>query len=175
MPAKITVKTNRSSALLEGLESLRGRTVRVGVMGAEGAADKKKPKRPKTKGKKGKKSKSKPPATGPATSLAVVAAAHEFGLGVPLRSWLRTPLDEMTPELRKMIARVARQVVAGELSAETALERVGMWTQGQLQKRMSAGLPVKRLSPVTIARKGSSKPLIDTGQLRSSITYQVVK
>ena len=36
------------------------------------------------------------------------------------------------------------------------------------------GVPFKPLSPVTIANKGSSKPLIDHGDLIGSVTYEVL-
>jgi hypothetical protein len=43
---------------------------------------------------------------------------------------------------------------------------------GVIKQRIANGIAPPN-SPYTIARKGSSKPLIDTGQLRNSITYQV--
>jgi hypothetical protein len=42
-----------------------------------------------------------------------------------------------------------------------------------MQKFISSGVHLQSLERVTILRKGSSIPLIDTGQLRSSITYRV--
>ena len=43
--------------------------------------------------------------------------------------------------------------------------------QGALRDGATVG---PELAPETIARKKSSKPLIDTGQLRSSVTHRVV-
>src|SRR5699024_4023822 len=102
-------------------------------------------------------------------------AAHEYGLGVPLRSWLRSPIDARIKDIRKRQQRLARKVVAGKMTADMALERLGLWLTGEIKKAMSAGLPVKPLDQETIDRKRSSKPLIDTGQLRSSITHEVVR
>ena len=53
-----------------------------------------------------------------------------------------------------------------------ALELIGLFVKGLIQGRMSAGIPPP-LKASTIARKGSSKPLINTGQLRASIDYEV--
>ena len=50
-----------------------------------------------------------------------------------------------------------------------ALKPVGPWSKGDT----IGDLPQVQIDQ-TIKRKGSSKPLIDTGQLRQSITYRVV-
>ena len=59
-----------------------------------------------------------------------------------------------------------------------AAERVGnegrsMVIQG-IKSGAPGGMPFKPLSPVTIANKGSSKPLINHGDLIGSVTYEVL-
>ena len=56
----------------------------------------------------------------------------------------------------------------------TALQRIGLWAQSEIQQRISDGIPPQN-APYTINKKGSSTPLVDTGQLRSSISFKVVK
>ena len=61
---------------------------------------------------------------------------------------------------------------------QQAAARVGNYGASQVKKGIVSGAPGGQkfapLSPVTIARKGSSKPLIDKGDLVVSITYQVI-
>ncbi len=166
--AKVRVKmVDRGAAkLLRATNDLRTAVVRVGILGSEAAAPKRR--RPPS-GESAEGSSKAPP------SVAFIAAAHELGLGVPLRSWLRTPIDTLKPEIEKRIRMLAPKILRGELTTEQALEQIGLWLVGELQKGMAAGLPVPPLAPETVKRKGSSVPLIDTGQLRSAITHQVVK
>ena len=59
-----------------------------------------------------------------------------------------------------------------------AASRVGNYGASEVKKGIVSGAPGGQKfvpnSPMTTARKGSSKPLIDKGDLVGSITYQVV-
>ncbi|WP_422444373.1 phage virion morphogenesis protein [Thermoanaerobacterium sp. DL9XJH110] len=61
---------------------------------------------------------------------------------------------------------------------KTGLNRVGQAAVKSLKKGMTEGAPGGQKyapnHPFTIARKGSSKPLINHGDLRNSITYRVI-
>jgi len=110
---------------------------------------------------------------GDATTVLDVAIANEFGTEtIPERSFIRAWVDEHRDEARGWLAVLMAQVVAGKITREIALERWGQKIQGEIQKRIAQGIPPPN-APETIARKGSSTPLIDTGQLRSSIRYKV--
>jgi hypothetical protein len=61
-----------------------------------------------------------------------------------------------------------RQVVAGKLPVEKAMARIALAFEGSVKQRIARGI-APPLSPVTIEAKGSSKPLIDRGQLRAAI------
>ena len=91
---------------------------------------------------------------------------------VPARSFIRATFDMHRAEAIKRLTALLRQVVAGKLTEKVALERFGLWFQGLIQKRIAAGIPPENAAS-TVKRKGSSKPLIDTGQLRSSVSYAV--
>jgi hypothetical protein len=101
-----------------------------------------------------------------------IGAIHEFGIGVPERSFIRGWFDAFRDQARKLIKAAMEAVVAGKLTKAQALDMVGVRLQGECQKNMTTA-PFEPLKRATILRKGSSKPLIDTGQLRSSITYKV--
>lgn len=102
-----------------------------------------------------------------------VGSVHEFGLGnVPERSFIRTTIDGKARQIHAMARRAAHGVLDRRATLKQGLELLGAFVKGEIQKRMARGIPPP-LKPATIARKGSSKPLIDTGQLRASIDYEV--
>jgi hypothetical protein len=106
-----------------------------------------------------------------ALTVADVASFNEFGIGVPERSFIRAYVDENQPQLIQRLRAIARAVAKGK-PLEPGLEQFGALVVGEIQRRISAGIAPEN-HPDTIERKGSSTPLIDTGQLRSSITYLV--
>jgi hypothetical protein len=107
-------------------------------------------------------------------TVADVASFHEFGLGNnPKRSFIADTFDEKQAQLQKQLNRAAARIRKTKgLRARQELEKLGLFFQGLIQERIAEGIDPP-LNPATIKRKGSSKPLIDTGQLRSSITYEV--
>lgn len=105
-------------------------------------------------------------------TIGELAAIHEFGLGVPRRSFLADWVDERRAEIENVIIRGGRSVALGKTSVRQTLEQIGQWAVGSIQSRIADNIPPP-LAPSTIARKGSSVALIHTGQLRSSITYEV--
>jgi len=101
-----------------------------------------------------------------------VAIWNEFGTEhIPARSFLRAWFDETRGEAKERWEMLLRQVAQGKITREVAMERFGLWCVGGIQARIADGIPPSN-RPGTIARKGSSKPLINTGQLRSSITFK---
>lgn len=107
------------------------------------------------------------------TTVLDIGTIHEFGLGnSPERSFIRAWADEDKAKNETAIRTLMASAAQGKRTVNDAAEILGTRFVGEIQKRMSAGIP-PALSPATIARKGSSVPLIDTGQLRSSITYRV--
>jgi hypothetical protein len=111
------------------------------------------------------------------TSVITVGVIHEFGApgaGIPMRSFLRAGIAEADPEIRKLIRKVAKAAMDGKIAERQALELLGLRAASIVQQKIVKG-PFEPNDPKTIERKGSSSPLIDTGLLRQSITYQVVE
>lgn len=107
-------------------------------------------------------------------TIGEIAEIHEFGLGsCPRRSFLADWADEKKAEITEVIVKGGRAIARGKLELPQVLEQIGVWAVGSIQARMASNIP-PALAPETIKRKGSSVALIDTGQLRSSITYEVV-
>lgn len=107
-------------------------------------------------------------------SNAEIGAWHEYGTStVPKRSWLRATYDRNWPIYAKMGRLLADQVLVGRLDKRKALTIVGVKFASDIKARIRAGIP-PALADSTIERKGSSKQLIDTGQLIGSISHKVV-
>lgn len=90
---------------------------------------------------------------------------------LPERSFIRATVDLKRREIQRQQRGSADAVLIGKISLRVGLELVGMLVKGLIQKRMSRGIPPP-LTRATIERKKSSKPLINTGQLRASVDYQ---
>ena len=102
-----------------------------------------------------------------------LAAAHEFGnKHLPERSFLRSSLLENKELYKRQLAALMKQVVRGEITPDEAYNKMGAIAAGKAQEVILNG-DLAALKPETIRRKGSSKPLIDTGQLVQSITWDI--
>src|SRR5262245_27433789 len=69
-----------------------------------------------------------------------VANAHEWGAGVPQRSWLRATIDQNRLVINRNIQRAALEVFRGRMKEFQALELLGFSVQGMIQDRIAAGI-----------------------------------
>ena len=108
-------------------------------------------------------------------TVAQVGAQHEFGAGVPRRSFLRTPFSAKKDELETAIAKQFADVFQRGKKTEQALGLIGTVavniSKGAFTTRGYGEWP--DITDATKEAKGSSQVLIDTGTLRNSITYVV--
>lgn len=145
------------------VEALRGGSavVRIGVQGQQGAANHQ----------------------GTHLTVAQLATIHEFGkvihqpkmrrtIVIPARSFLRDTVDQYREAIARRQVLLTQGYILGKFEIQPAMELLGQYVVGLIKQRIANGIPPAN-RPSTIARKGSSKPLIDTGQLRNSITYVV--
>lgn len=103
-------------------------------------------------------------------TVAEVAHANEYGgPNRPPRPFFRGMIAKESPQWGKQIAAL--------LNSPGATERSAMGLMGQLvadQLRQSIeDLTDPPLAPSTILAKGFDKPLVDTGLMQQSITYEV--
>lgn len=107
-------------------------------------------------------------------NLADVATWMEFGThSIPERPFMRQAFDANHDSISSFIRGQYAQVVDGKKSVEMGLKSIGVFFEGVVKRTIVSG-KFKALTQRTIKRKGSSKPLIDTGRLRQSITHEVV-
>lgn len=112
-------------------------------------------------------------------SMAELGAIHEFGApraNIPERSFLRATADAKRLEWMALLERSLRLAVAGRLTVDQAMGIVGQQAVADVVARIreGAGIPPP-LQQATIDRKGSSRPLVDTGRLVQAISYEVKK
>jgi hypothetical protein len=108
-------------------------------------------------------------------TTAYIASVHEFGRGNnPERSFLRATIEENKNKYAELEKKLIGRIIDGKITAEQALELIGQQAKSDVQTKIRT-LRTPPNTAETIKRKGSSNPLIDTGQLRQSIDYVVNK
>jgi len=111
------------------------------------------------------------------TPVAQVAAIQEFGAPakkIPPRPFIRPTVAEQKEQWTKIIAKSIPKVVEDKMTAFDVLDLVGRVAAADIQTKISS-IYSPPLSPITIKRKGSSKPLIETGLMLASVSNAVNK
>ena len=121
-----------------------------------------------------------------------IAYAHEFGAKIPKRfkngppeggdsapwiiiperSFLRAGFDANADEIQEKMDHLLDLVFSLKITGKAALEALGVFVVGRIQAYL-VDLKTPPLKDQTIRRKGSSNPLVDTGQLKDSITWKI--
>lgn len=114
------------------------------------------------------------PPEGPELPVAAVLFFHEYGHGVPERSVIREGVRVRVRMIEEAYAKHTANVLAGKIGAIQAAGQIGELVAELFRKRIRDRIPPP-LDPATIRRKGSTMPLIDTGQLIQSLTSRVIK
>lgn len=154
---KATVTTTRKTKvdLKKMFKSIRSSHVKAGVLGRAGAHG-----------------------DGKLTN-AQLASIHEFGLGrVPARPFIAPPFLEKKAEHLAAIRKAHKEFLrTGNPDVFLmALELEGQKIVANQRAYVTAGPGIPPpLAPATIARKGSSRPLVDTGQMIRSLDYVVIR
>jgi len=97
---------------------------------------------------------------------------NEFGTsrGIPERPFMRNAMRNNRRKYQDALKTSALKIVLGETTSHTVLNKLGILAQGDIQGEITT-LNTPPNAPSTIAAKGSSKPLIDTGEMRQAVTW----
>lgn len=112
-------------------------------------------------------------------SNAEIGATHEYGSfsdNIPKRSFLKDPLFKLRKkELIDGTAKIVNRNLGNENSVKIIYKQLGLLGEYIVKMAFSTGGfgTWKPLSQTTIDKKGSNKILVDTSQLRRSITSKV--
>ena len=112
-------------------------------------------------------------------TLAGIGAQHEFGVPtamppIPRRSFIRFPIETGQRQIESDVGKnYQKHMEKGNVKG--IFTDIGLACEARIQDAFDSGGfgEWQQLSPITIELKGSSAILIDTGQLRQSITSQV--
>jgi len=104
-----------------------------------------------------------------------VGATNEFGTeNIPARSFIRTPIQNSKKDIFKLVAIQSKKMYELKSTPDASLELVGTLMENKM-KESFVDNDWQENSQSTIKKKGSSTPLIDSGQLRQAITHEVRK
>ena len=107
------------------------------------------------------------------------ASGGGWGGPVPERPFMRNAIRDGQSSNKAMMKTEARRIIVDAIkgkdvamSKRLTLRRLGIKVQGDIQASITS-LRSPPNSPVTIAMKGSSNPLIDSGEMRDSVAFKV--
>lgn len=152
--SKVTLDANALRALREGLAKTGRAEIQLGVFSSKNSRD-----------------------DDGALGNADIGAVHEFGSkarNIPARSFLRMPMEaKMAKELKRLD--IAKSVM--RIGPIETMREIGHIAEGEVDKAFTtSGYGTWAPNSIrTVARKGSARPLIDTGKLRAAITSRVEK
>lgn len=123
-------------------------------------------------------------------TMVELMAIHEFGaevkmtladgsivvIKIPERAPIRRTFAQKQTELAEICAKLAKAVVLGKLTPARALALLGQWGVAAVRKTVTEGDGVPPPNAESTKKaKGSSRPLVDTGRLMQSVSYDVVE
>jgi hypothetical protein len=108
------------------------------------------------------------------SDMVTIASVHEFGApnrNIPERSFLRSTYDENIAKIKDIQEKELNKIIAGRTTVNMSLSKLGEWFTAKV-KRKIRDIKTPPNKPATIKRKGSSNPLIDTGQMIQTVTHK---
>lgn len=113
----------------------------------------------------------------PRATVGQIAAAHEFGLGPPQRSWMRRTLAEHEEQIKRGLGKICIAQLSGEGDPAQMMQQLTLAAAGWCKETITRGIP-PALSAEYLKRKlakypGATTPLIASSQMLGSITGEV--
>ena len=98
-----------------------------------------------------------------------IAMWNELGTSTaPSRPFLRQTVDNNKDKISSFCQAQLRSLLAGQASAEDILKKLSVFMKGLVQETIKEG-NFEPNTPRTVKKKGSDRPLIDTGHMRQSV------
>lgn len=98
---------------------------------------------------------------------------NNFGtVNIPERPFMQNAMRGNRSSYRSAMKSSAAKIMRGETDMKSVLSKLGIKAQGDIQEEITS-LSSPPNAPSTIRQKGSSNPLIDSGELRASITWKI--
>lgn len=93
---------------------------------------------------------------------------------IPERSFLRAGFDDNQEAIREKAQKVLADVAAGKTTERGLCQAVGMVMASKI-KDYARDLQSPENHPFTVEQKGSSNPLVSTGDMIGGITWRIAK
>ena len=104
-----------------------------------------------------------------------IAMFNELGTSTsPSRPFMRQSVDKNAEKINRFMKSQLQRIKNGQATAEDVMKAIGTFQKGLVQKEIRDG-EFEPNAPSTISKKGSSKPLIDTGHMRQSVNFVICK
>lgn len=159
---------NRIGDVLRSIKKLKNKKINVGVFGNSGE------------------------------DIVTIARVHEYGCEIPVtpkmrawfayqgfplkqstrvikipeRSFIRTGFDENIDNIVRKVEKLLPQLLESHVNQHIFMDMVGLEFARMIQKKLKK-LKEPADSSMTVQRKGSSNPLLDSGRLVGSIRHKV--
>ena len=153
MPASVKDNDRGLKRILNELKKLENYIVKAGILSGSGEVD--------------------------GVSIVEYATWNENGVAgkkgkwkIPPRPFIKGWADSNKAQIKSTMERLYSQVADGQITASTALDKLGVFAKSGIQSYIRRGNFVPN-APSTIRKKGSSQPLIDSGTMRKSVNYEV--
>lgn len=107
-------------------------------------------------------------------SMAEIAASNEFGTEhIPERSFMRSSFDENQTKIFSILQKEYGRILDGKSTVRRSLDLIGNIVRDMIKVKIRQ-ITQPPNSQRTIDKKGSSKPLIDFGQMINAVQYKVI-
>lgn len=108
----------------------------------------------------------------PGPSIIDVAIWNNFGIGVPRRDFMTPSSKRWNKFFKESLAKVQKEMLEDKIDPDKFLKAMGQKGSDIISQEIIA-LQTPPNSPATIAKKKSSNPLVDTGDMARSTTWQI--
>jgi hypothetical protein len=108
-------------------------------------------------------------------TIVEIAFWNEYGTSrIPARSFLRSTMKDQKDVYKRIIAALLKQVLNLQRTSAKAISELGTKAQADIQQKITV-ISIPPNSPKTIElKKGKANPLIDSGTLRRSISWELI-
>lgn len=100
------------------------------------------------------------------------ASGGGWGGPIPERPFMRLGVKKTKETMKSQMQTAAKSILTGKSSMRQVLSKLGEMGQRDIQDSIDE-LSSPANSPVTIERKGSSNPLVDTGEMGDNVKWKI--
>lgn len=111
---------------------------------------------------------------GTSSDIVDKAIWNHFGTsrGIPARPFLYNAIRRHRRKYLEAMKTSGAKILRGETTLQAVMNKLGVLAQGDVKAEIEATLTPPNAAS-TIATKGSSHPLIDTGEMKNNVTWKV--